>query len=125
MSITVIKMIHMACAGISLVGFILRGLLKMKNSPLLQQRWIRIVPHIVDTLLIVSAIALVIMLQLNVLQQPWLLAKIAGLTVYIFLGVVTLKLAKTATLRWTSFFAALIVFVYILAVAHSHLLWPW
>ena len=120
----ILKNIHMTCALLSIIGFCARSFLKFNHSALLSQRWLRITPHIVDTLLLLSAILLVYVLQLNPLQQPWLLAKIIALVGYIFLGLVTLRIAKSTPVRVGSFIAAILVFVYIVAVAMTHQVIP-
>jgi uncharacterized membrane protein SirB2 len=85
----------------------------------LQRRWTKVVPHIVDTALLVSAIALV--WQLGGLQalrtQNWLLAKIVALLAYIALGSIALKRGRTLRRRVIAFFAAIAVFGYIVSVA--------
>lgn len=120
----ILKNIHMTCALLSISGFCARSFLKFNHSAMLSQRWLRITPHIVDTLLLLSAILLVYVLQLNPLQQPWLLAKIIALVGYIFLGLVTLRIAKSTPVRVGSFIAAILVFVYIVAVAITHQVIP-
>jgi uncharacterized membrane protein SirB2 len=120
----ILKYIHVICAVLSITGFCARSFLKFNNSTLLSQRWLRIAPHIVDTLLLLSAVLLVYVLQLHPLQQPWLQAKLIALLGYIFLGLVSLRIAKTAPMRIGSFIAAILVFVYIVAVAHTHQVFP-
>ena len=93
------KHIHMLCAVISIIGFIVRGALCIKGSNILQKKWIRIAPHIVDTLLLLSAIGLMFTTQQYPFVNGWLTAKLLGLIVYIFLGVVTMRIAKTQSTR--------------------------
>lgn len=124
LEISVIKLIHMSCAGISITGFFARGILRLQGSELLSRRWIRIVPHIVDATLLISAIALVMGLHLNLLEQPWLIAKIVALLLYIMLGLVTLRIAKSTAVQLFSFIGALLVFAYIVRVALTHHIIP-
>ncbi len=112
-----LKHTHMLLAAISIIGFIIRGALRLCNSPALQRKWVRIVPHIVDTFLLLTAIGLMI----NIGQYPfvngWLTAKFLGLLVYIGLGVVALRVAKTQPLRVIAYLLAIATFFYIGAVA--------
>lgn len=124
LDVSIIKLIHMNCAGISISGFVIRGILRLRRSAILQQRWIRIAPHIVDAILLISAIALVMMLQLNILAQPWLMAKIIALLLYIFLGLVTLRFAKTTAAQLFSFIGAVLIFAYIVHTALTHQINP-
>jgi uncharacterized membrane protein SirB2 len=89
----------------------------LTDSPRLNARWARIVPHINDTLLLTAAIAMLLVAGLNPLDQPWLLAKILGLLAYIGLGTLALKRGKTKPIRVKALIAALGVFGYIIAVA--------
>ncbi len=119
MTYITLKMLHMVSAVASLSGFLLRGYWMMMESDRLQRKLVRIVPHIVDTVFLLSGIALIMMLNLNVLSQPWLLAKFAGLIVYIVLGTIAIKRGSTLQIRVTAFIAALAVFAYIVGVALS------
>lgn len=111
------KHIHMLCATLSIIGFIIRGALAIKGSSFLQKKWIRIAPHIIDTLLILSAIGLAVSIQQYPFVNAWLTAKLLGLIVYIFLGVVTLKIAKTQPARVAAYLLAIATFAYIASVA--------
>ena len=89
----------------------------MVESERLQLKLIRIAPHIIDTLFLLSGIALVYQLQLNVFSQPWLLAKITGLIAYIVLGTIAIKRGPTLQIRVIAFVAALATFAYIIGIA--------
>ena len=112
-----VKIIHVTCALLSFIGFSIRGILMMRESVIMQMRWIRIVPHIVDTTLLVSAVWLALQYGLSPGNSPWLLAKIIALLVYIGLGFVALRLGKTKQIRIMAWLAGLLVFAYIVAVA--------
>jgi uncharacterized membrane protein SirB2 len=111
--------LHIACAAISIIGFIIRGLLKMQGSALLQKKFVRIAPHIVDTVLLVSAIFLAVQRHEYPFVSGWLTAKTLGLFVYIGLGVVALRAGKTPAVRGVAFVLAILTFAYIVAVAVS------
>ncbi len=110
-------MIHAACALLSISGFIGRGLLIAFDSPLMERKWIKIVPHVVDTVLLATALAMVVGLAINPLETPWLMAKIVALLIYIGLGFVVMRLAKTKAVRMVAWVAAIAVFAYIVTVA--------
>ncbi len=119
-----LKMLHMICAVISIAGFIFRGTLKLQGSALLQKKFLKIAPHIIDTVLLLSAIGLMLTLQQYPFVNGWLTAKLIGLFVYIFLGVYTLKIAKTQPTRIIAFVLAILVFAYIATVARAHSPFP-
>jgi len=114
-----LKHLHVLAVYLSLALFLLRGVWMWRESPRLQARWLRIVPHLIDTILLGAAIALLVMVWGNPLNQPWLIAKIIALLAYIGLGSLALKRGKTPALRRKAFIAALGVYAYMLAVAVS------
>ncbi len=112
-----IRELHVVCALLSIASFILRGALKFRESKLLQQKWLRISPHIVDSVLLLSAVALVILRGEYPFVSGWLTAKTVGVFVYIGLGVVALRAGKTPTVRAIAYVLAIATFAYIAAVA--------
>jgi uncharacterized membrane protein SirB2 len=112
-----LKVIHVACVIASGIGFCARGLLMLAGSPWLNARFVRVVPHIVDTLLLASAITMAVIAHLVPTQQPWLMAKIIGLLVYIVLGAIALRYGRSRGQRKLAFAAALATFAYIVGVA--------
>jgi len=117
MTYTALKYLHILTVAITLALFLLRSVWMLIDSPRLQARWLKIVPHINDTLLLTAAIALLLVGSLNPLEQPWIMAKIIGLLAYIGLGTVALKRGKTRAIRVKAMIAALGVFAYIVAMA--------
>src|ERR1700675_3570921 len=94
-----LKIIHVSCVALSYVLFVARGVWMLRGSSLLQQRWVKIVPHVVDTALLASAIAMVVMIRQYPFIAPWLTAKVLGLILYIALGSVALKRGKSQRAR--------------------------
>ncbi len=118
-----LKHLHISCAAISLGLFMLRGWWMMGHPARLQLRWVRIVPHVVDTFLLASAIGLTFLIQQWPLRNAWLTAKVLGLIVYIVLGMIALKRGPTRTIRIAAFIAALAVFAWIVVTARLHTPW--
>ncbi len=112
-----IRTLHVGTVHATLILFLLRGFWMITDSPRLQDRWVRVVPHINDTLLLIAAIAMLVVGGLNPIDHPWILAKIIGLLAYIGLGTVALKRGRSKAVRVQALIAALAVFGYILAVA--------
>jgi uncharacterized membrane protein SirB2 len=71
----------------------------------------------VDTVLLVSAIALAWMLRITPLSAPWLMAKVVGLLVYIGLGIVALRPSNPRGVRAVAWIAALATAGWIVSVA--------
>lgn len=119
MSYLAIKHIHLSCVALSISFFITRGIWMLRESPKLQQRWVKIVPHIIDTLLLSSALTLAWMSNQWPFLQPWLTAKVLGLIAYILLGTIALKRGKTRQVRLAAWLMALGCITYVVAVAIS------
>jgi uncharacterized membrane protein SirB2 len=107
----------MITAIATISGFVLRGYWMMIQSEKLTLKIVRIAPHVIDTLFLLSGIALVSILQLNAFSEPWLLAKFAGLIGYIVLGTFAIKRGPTLQIRVIAFVGALSLFAYIVGVA--------
>ncbi|MDQ8037377.1 MAG: SirB2 family protein [Pedobacter sp.] len=109
-----VKHVHMGAVLASGGFFLLRGLWMMQESSLLSSKFARVVPHIIDTVLLLSAITLVVLLG----HLPaWVQVKIVALFVYIFLGVLSFRIAKGYGAKVLAFFLALAVFAFIMSVA--------
>jgi uncharacterized membrane protein SirB2 len=117
---SLLKQVHLTTIAITLALFLLRGFWMMKSSPRLKTRWVRIVPHINDTLLLASGIGLAVLLQQYPLVHGWLTAKLIALILYIVLGTFALKHGKTRRQRIAAWIMALLVFSYIVMVAVTH-----
>ena len=115
-----LKTIHVAAVAISYTLFFVRGIWMLTGSPLLERRWVRVVPHVNDTVLLAAAIWMTIILQQYPGTHGWLSAKVAGLIAYIGLGMVALRHGRTRRVRLAAWIAAQLVFAYIVAVALAH-----
>ena len=120
MAYSLLKSFHLATIAITLTLFLLRGVWMMADSPRLQARWVRVAPHVNDTLLLVSGFSLAILLGQYPLVNGWLTAKFFALILYIVLGTVALKRGRTRRTRIAAWVAALLVFGYMVAVAVTH-----
>jgi uncharacterized membrane protein SirB2 len=112
-----IKHLHVTCAALSGSLFLLRGYWMLQRPALLQQRWVRTGPHLIDTLLLASALTMVFLSGQYPFVQPWLTAKVLALIAYIVLGSIALKRGSSREIRAGAFGAALLVFAYIVGVA--------
>lgn len=120
-----VRTLHIACAAISIAGFTARGLLMLKASSWLQKRLVRVAPHVVDTLLLASAVWLAWFLGQVPFVHGWITAKIGALLAYIVLGTIALKRGRTMEVRRWAFAAALASAGYIVWVALARDPSPW
>ena len=112
-----ILLVHVSCVILTITGFVLRGVWMMTGSPLLKARWVRIAPHVVDTLLLAAGAGLALQIHQYPFVNGWLTAKTLAVVAYIGLGTVALKRGRTRRIRVAAWFAALLVLGYIVAVA--------
>lgn len=115
-----LKYIHLSCVALSFSLFWLRGFWLLRNSSIMRQRWMRVIPHSVDSLLLASAIWLAWQLGYSPANSPWLAAKIIALMVYIGLGILAFRIIQTHSARLMTWLAAQLVFFYIAATAITH-----
>jgi uncharacterized membrane protein SirB2 len=114
-----LRHLHRACALLSILGFGARWLGVMAGQAWTQRRPAKTLPHLVDTMLLLSALALAFGAAIHPADAPWLATKIVLLLVYIGLGFVALKPARPAWQRALAGLAALAVFGHIVAVAFT------
>ena len=124
-SYALLKSVHVAAAAVSVTLFVVRGAWMMYAPARLNARWVRIVPHVIDTVLLVSAIALAAMTAQYPFVQPWLTAKVLALLAYILLGTVAIRRGRTRRVRIVAWILALSVFGYMVAVARARVPFPW
>ena len=124
MSYAVLKLVHVAAVALSFALFFLRGVWMMLDSGALNRRWVRILPHVNDTVLLAAGVWLAFELRASP-GTPWLAAKLVALPVYIGLGALALRPGRSKRSRVAAWLAALAVFAYIVAVAVSRNAAPW
>ena len=90
-----LKYLHVTCVVLSISGYLLRGVWMIRESPWLLKKWVRIVPHVIDTVLLSSAILLAIEIRQYPFVQGWLTAKVLALVAYIGVGAIGLKYGRT------------------------------
>lgn len=117
MSYLLLKHLHVSCVVLSGLGFCLRGWWMLNDSPMLRQKLVRIAPHVIDSLLLGSALTMAVLSGQYPFAQPWLTAKLCGLLAYIVLGTMALKRGKTKAGRARFLVLALLAYAYIVSVA--------
>jgi len=119
-----LRWIHIIAVIVSISLFVLRGGWMLVAPQLLDRRWVRIAPHIIDTVLLTSAIGLTVLIQQYPFTNGWLTAKLVALVLYIALGSIALKRGRSKRIRVAALVAALATVGYIVWVARAHQAWP-
>ncbi len=112
-----IKQIHITTAILSLLGFCLRAWWMITNNKLLQNKLVKVLPHINDTLLLSAAIYLSVVSEIYPFIVGWLGAKVVLLVVYIVAGTIALKRGETPKVRVWAFIIAVLSIVSIFWLA--------
>ena len=113
----ILKVLHVAAVSVSGALFILRAMWMLRESAMLNQRWVRVAPHAVDTVLLAAALGLLALLHLNPFAIPWLSAKLVALAGYIVFGSLALKRGRTRRVRIVALVIALTLFGYMVGTA--------
>jgi len=113
---TAVRSVHVVAAALSGALFLTRGAWMLWWPQRLRDRWVRIVPHLIDSVLLASALWLAWHLGGDA-TRGWLAAKIVALCIYIVLGTIALKRGRTRGIRTAALVAAIATFGYIAAVA--------
>lgn len=114
-----LKHLHVTCVVLSVTGFFLRGVWMLTDSPLLDRLWVRVLPHVNDTLLLLAAIGLSVVQQQYPFVHGWVTAKVLGLLAYIGFGMFALRRGRSKAVRAGFWLASLASFAYIVSVALS------
>ncbi|MGO1247613.1 MAG: SirB2 family protein [Oceanisphaera sp.] len=121
-----IKHAHMMFAIISITLFMLRAWLAIPSPDRIQNKLLKIAPHVIDTILLALGIWLAVLSsQIPFGNSPWLTAKVVGLVVYIIVGTIAIKRGKTHKQRLIATLIAIATFAYIYGAAISKSPFSW
>ncbi|WP_448550353.1 SirB2 family protein [Thalassotalea fusca] len=120
----IFKHLHMTAALLSVLLFTLRFAWTLVGSEQLNKKWVKILPHVIDTCLLIFGLVLMMKLALNPFEQLWLGEKLLAVIAYIFTGYYALKLARTRMMQVVGFVGALgwVVLVVKLAMTKTPIL---
>lgn len=111
-----VKTLHVSAVSVTIALFALRVGWMAASPQRLQRRWVKVVPHVIDTVLLLSGVWLAWQIGAAGVRG-WLPAKLAGLVAYIVLGAIALRRGRTRRVRIAAALAALLTFAYIVSVA--------
>ena len=117
MSYLALKHLHVTCVVLSGLGFALRGWWMINDSPQLKTRLARVVPHVIDSVLLGSALLMAWQSSQYPFAQGWLTAKFFGLLADFVWGTIALKRGRTMRQRTLFLAFAVLAYAYIVSVA--------
>jgi uncharacterized membrane protein SirB2 len=115
-----LRALHVAAVAVSIGLFVFRAGLRFAGAPLLQSRFLRIAPHVVDSVLLASAVLLTLIVHQYPFVDSWLTAKVFGLVAYVVLGSIAIRNGRTPAIRAAALVASLLVVGYIVGTALHH-----
>lgn len=114
---SLVRSIHIACVILSGLGFALRSVWMLRQSPLMSNLWVRTLPHVVDSVLLASALTLSVLSHQYPLAQGWLTVKVLVLFLYIVSGAIALRYGSSARARLYYLGLAFLAYGFIISVA--------
>lgn len=112
-----VKSVHVTTVALSFCMFFVRGIWMLTDSAMLRQRWVRIVPHVNDTVLLAAGVWMAVIIRQYPGTHGWLSAKLIGLVIYVALGMAALRPGRSKRVRAAAWVAAVAVFACIVAIA--------
>lgn len=115
-----LKTLHIAAVLTSAGLFAVRGVAVLAGARWPMAAPIRYLSYAIDTVLLAAGVTLLATLGLSPARDPWLAMKLSLLVVYIVLGSLALKRARTRRVRAVCYAAALACVAFIYSVARAH-----
>ncbi|MCE9686300.1 SirB2 family protein [Shewanella sp. AS16] len=110
--------LHFTLIATSVLFFIVRFVLHLRESPIMDKKIIKVAPHVIDTFLLLSGLLLCFMIQQYPFVDPWLTEKIGAVVAYIILGAIALKAKRNKLFKTFACLGALGWLVYAAKLAH-------
>jgi uncharacterized membrane protein SirB2 len=107
----IVKNIHLTIISLTFIFFIINFVLTIKGSDKVNNKILKIGPHILYTLFILTFIYLVSVINLYPFVNGWASSKLGGFVLYILSITFALKWAKSTVWRIVSFISAVFWFV--------------
>lgn len=117
MSFLFLKYVHIVCVAASFALFFVRGLWIIRSYPRSEEAWARILPHAVDTALLISALWLLYLWPQKGWPGDWLTVKLVLIAVYVALAYYVFHVARGLVIRMAVWVLALLVFLFVTTVA--------
>jgi uncharacterized membrane protein SirB2 len=102
-----VKHLHLTLVAVSVLFFVVRFVLHMRASSIMDKKFIKIAPHVIDTFLLLSGLALCFIIQQFPFVDPWLTEKIIAVAAYIALGIMAFKADRSKLFKFFAFIGAI------------------
>ncbi|MGI2169188.1 SirB2 family protein [Shewanella sp. MF05960] len=102
-----VKHSHMLLVALSVIFFIARFVLHLRQSPIMEKKFVKVAPHVIDTFLLLSGFTLCFMIKQYPFVDPWMTEKIICVVAYIALGIMALKSNRNKLFKFFAFIGAI------------------
>ena len=113
------KHFHMLLAVMSVSFFTLRFFWLIKSPTMLDKKWVKISPHVIDTFLLAIGVMMAVKLHLNPTEQLWLAEKLMAIVAYIFTAMYALKFARNRMMQILGYVGAMGWVMLVFKIAHT------
>ena len=120
MTLLFLKYVHIVSVAASFGLFFLRGLWVMQSYPDPQEKWVRVLPQVVDAVLVLSAVAVLATSPLKGWPGDWLTVKLALIAVYAVLALYLFRAARALAAKFLAWLLGLLVLLFIATIAVLH-----
>ncbi|WP_445780209.1 SirB2 family protein [Shewanella sp.] len=102
-----LKHTYMLFVALSVTFFIVRFVLHLRQSPIMEKKFVKVAPHVIDTFLLLSGFTLCFMIKQYPFVDPWMTEKIICVVAYIALGIMALKSNRNKLFKFFAFIGAI------------------
>ncbi|GGB61036.1 SirB2 family protein [Shewanella inventionis] len=102
-----VKHSHMLLVALSVTFFVVRFVLHLRQSPIMEKKFVKVAPHVIDTFLLLSGFTLCFMIKQYPFVDPWMTEKIICVVAYIALGIMALKSNRNKLFKFFAFIGAI------------------
>ncbi|MCF7820849.1 MAG: SirB2 family protein [Mariprofundaceae bacterium] len=119
-----VKLIHISAVLLSILFFAGRGVVMFHDASFTGKKWVRRIAESIDTVLLLSGIALAWLTEQLPWQDAWLGAKLMLLLLYILLGMVAFHWSRSRMVKMAAWVAAIVTYAGMVFIALSRNPWP-
>ncbi|RXJ19378.1 invasion regulator SirB2 [Lelliottia nimipressuralis] len=122
---SVLIAVHIAAVVLTISFFVVRYWWRYSNHPLIEARWVRVVPYCIDTVLLLSGAGLMWLTGYLPFTDKgaWLTEKLFGVIIYIVLGFIALgrRRPRSQQAGFIAFLLGLVVLYIIIKLATTRI----
>lgn len=113
-----LKTLHLSTVALSITFFCIRTYWLLTQPKILERRPIKRLPHVIDSILLISAFAMIYVGDISVdSSNPWIITKIIAICLYIIMGIYIFRIAKSKIQIYIALCFVMLIYYYIIQTA--------